>query len=192
MKINDAAELIKSQILSKIATRGRVIVAIDGRCGSGKSTLAATLAEMLNSPVVHADDFFLPPNRRTAERLAEPGGNLDRERLLDEVIVDLRAGRDATYRPYICRDATLGAPISVRSSLIVIIEGSYSHHPDLAPYYDLRVFLDVSPEAQLARLTLREPLERLDAFLSRWIPLEEKYISALSVKDKADTVIILD
>ena len=192
MKINDAVELIKSQILSKIATRGRVLVAIDGRCGSGKTTLATALAERIKAPVVHADDFFLRPCQRTAARLAEPGGNLDRERLLEEVIINLHAGNDAIYRPYVCRDGTFGAPITVGACEAVIVEGSYSHHPDLACYYDLRVFVDVPADVQLARLSLREPAGKLDAFVSRWIPLEEKYISALSVKDKADMVINLD
>ena len=192
MKTNEAIALIKSQILSKIATRGRVIVAIDGRCGSGKTTLAQSLAASLSATLIHADDFFLRASQRTPDRLAEPGGNLDRERLLSELILPLSEGRDTTYRPYICSLAALGAPVAVKAAEIVIVEGSYSHHPDLAPYYDLRVFLDTPPTLQLKRLSLREPEEKLEAFITRWIPLEEKYISALSVKDKADIVIVLD
>lgn len=52
---------------------GRYIVAIDGRCGAGKSTLAQQLARDLGGRVVCADDFFLRPEQRTPERLAEPG-----------------------------------------------------------------------------------------------------------------------
>ena len=64
---------------------GRYIVAIDGRCGAGKSTLAQKLARDLGGRVVCADDFFLRPEQRTPERLAEPGGNLDRERMKSDV-----------------------------------------------------------------------------------------------------------
>ena len=80
---------------------GRYIVAIDGRCGAGKSTLAQQLARDLGGRVVCADDFFLRPEQRTPERLAEPGGNLDRERMKSEVIDRLSA--DAlSYTPFDC------------------------------------------------------------------------------------------
>ena len=81
MKLAEAAELVKTQIMPIFATRGRVCVAIDGRCASGKTTLATALAVSLGATVFHADDFFLRPEQRTAERLSEPGGNMDRERL---------------------------------------------------------------------------------------------------------------
>ena len=57
--------------------RGRVVVAIDGRCGSGKTTLAAALQKEFSCAVFHMDDFFLRPEQRTEERLAQPGGNAD-------------------------------------------------------------------------------------------------------------------
>lgn len=45
-----------------------------------------------------ADDFFLRPEQRTPERLAEPGGNLDRERMKSEVIDRLSAVRSVIRR----------------------------------------------------------------------------------------------
>ena len=55
---------------------GRAVIAIDGMAASGKSTLAARLAEELDGCVIHMDDFFLPPELRTQERLSSPGGNV--------------------------------------------------------------------------------------------------------------------
>ena len=63
-----------------------VSIAIDGGAASGKTTLAKVLSEKYHAPVIHMDDFFLRPEQRTPERFAEPGGNLDRERFLREVV----------------------------------------------------------------------------------------------------------
>ena len=66
-----------------LARGGRpAVVAIDGRCGSGKTSLAALIAALFPCNVFHMDDFFLPPALRTPERLSQPGGNVDRERML--------------------------------------------------------------------------------------------------------------
>ena len=40
---------------------GRCILAIDGMAAAGKTTAAEYLASRWNAPVVHMDDFFLPP-----------------------------------------------------------------------------------------------------------------------------------
>lgn len=70
----------------RLAQGRRTTLAIDGPCGSGKTTLAALLTQLYDCPVFHADDFFLRPEQRTPERFAQPGGNLDRERLREEVL----------------------------------------------------------------------------------------------------------
>lgn len=54
------------------------LFAIDGRCGAGKSTLALWLRESLAKQALpcllfRMDDFFLPPEMRTAKRLSVPG-----------------------------------------------------------------------------------------------------------------------
>ncbi len=50
------------------------VIVIDGMCGSGKSTLAAALGKQMVGEVIHMDDFFLPFDLRTKERLSAPGG----------------------------------------------------------------------------------------------------------------------
>ncbi|MBO5109218.1 MAG: hypothetical protein J6D21_00735 [Clostridia bacterium] len=52
--------------------KGRATVLIDGRCASGKSTLGAALAERLGANLFHMDDFFLPFDKKTPERLGRP------------------------------------------------------------------------------------------------------------------------
>ena len=52
-------------INEKMAKRERVVLAIDGGAASGKTTLAALISEKYAAAVVHMDDFFLPPARKT-------------------------------------------------------------------------------------------------------------------------------
>ena len=159
------------------ARKGRAFVALDGRCGSGKTTLAALLAARWDCTLVHADDFFLRPEQRTPERMAQPGGNFDRERFFAEVLSPLLEGRNASYRPYDCHAGALKTPVAAPLRPVVLAEGSYTCHPDLWPCYDLHVFVTAPLEVRLARLA-RRPGVDLEAFRTRWIPLEEAYFAA--------------
>lgn len=163
---------------------GRALVAIDGRCASGKSSLAACLERRLGLPVIHMDDFFLRRSQRTQERLSKPGGNVDHERFLAEVLEPLHAGKPAVYRPYSCRTGELGEERVVNPAPVVLVEGSYSCHPALWDRYAQRVFLTVEPEEQLRRIQGRDGEARLKEFREQWIPLEERYFSAFQVEDR--------
>lgn len=167
---------------------GRYIVAIDGRCGAGKSTLAQQLARDLGGRVVCADDFFLRPEQRTPERLAEPGGNLDRERMKSEVIDRLSA--DAlSYTPFDCGVMDFGSPVELPPARLTIVEGAYSLHPYFGEYYDLAVFVTADPETRLARIGARPGHNNVEMFRKRWIPMEERYLSACEVETRSNLVI---
>lgn len=173
--------------LEQMQSRGeRAIVAVEGRCAAGKSTLAAQMEKRLGLTVVHMDHFFLRPEQRTEERLAQPGDNIDHERFLEEVLLPLTAGETPAYRPYNCRTGELDEPIALKPSCVTVVEGSYSCHPKLWDYYQRRVFLSVNPEEQLRRLARRESPEQLEAFRERWIPMEERYFSAFRVEERCD------
>ena len=159
-----------------------LLIALDGRCAAGKSTLAAALQAETGCNVVSMDHFFLRPEQRTAVRLEEPGGNVDRERFREEVLLPLSAGKAVSYRPYNCHLQELDAPIRLDSAPLAVVEGAYSCHPALWDFYDLRVFLTVSPDEQLRRLRSRNGLEGAVAFQNRWIPLEEKYFAAFRIR----------
>ena len=170
-----------SLIEAALAGKESILVAIDGPCASGKTTLAESLSRRLACPVIHMDHFFLRPEQRTPERLAEPGGNFDRERFTAEVLAPLREGRSFAYRPFVCSAMSLGEPIEVQRSPVILIEGSYSCHPNLRQAYDLRLYTSVSSEEQEKRLLLREGEAKLAVFKAKWIPLEEAYFKAFDV-----------
>lgn len=184
-------ETIIQKILQLAKTKDPLLVAIDGRCASGKTTLAAKLQQQLGCQAVHMDDFFLQPFQRTEQRLSQPGGNLDRERLILEVLQPLRQGDIAIYRPFHCHTGDFGTPVSVSPRGVILFEGSYSCHPLLRDFYGLKIFLTVSPDEQLKRLELRNP-ERLDAFKTKWIPLEENYFSHYNIESFCDILFKTD
>lgn len=181
-------ETLKAHLMHLLETTPKrlIIAAIDGRCASGKTTAAILLQKQYGWTVVHADDFFLRPEQRTPERYAEPGGNLDRERLKEEVLIPLREGKAVNYRRFDCSKMELGETVAVPMTDLVIVEGSYSLHPELRELYDLKIFFDVSADEQLRRIAARSGREKLEAFIDRWIPLEEKYFSGCSVSETAD------
>ncbi len=176
--INEIIELI----IKKIRINGSCIVAIDGRCGSGKTTLAEMLKAYFDCNVFHADDFYLAFNKREADRL----GNVDCERLTEEVINPLKAKLSFSYRPFSCSAGALLEPVEVTRKPLAIIEGSYSCQPELFEYYDLHIFLDIDKEMQQARLKEREGEEKLKAFNEKWIPMEERYFNSTELKYKCE------
>lgn len=177
------------QALTERLRQGPLTLAIDGRAAAGKTTLACQLQQHFGAAVIHMDDFFLPAELRTASRLQTPGGNVHYERFLQEVAPALQAGTSICHRKYDCHQAAyLPAPVCQPASRLTIVEGSYSLHPRLRFLYGLSVFCTISPALQRQRLAARNPAA-LDAFLTRWIPLEEQYIAATAPMENCDFVI---
>ena len=95
-------ERIIEKTRALLASKGSAVIALDGRAAAGKTTLAAALAERLNAEVIHMDDFFLPPEFRTAERLSQPGGNVHYERFSAEVADGILSGKPFEYSVFDC------------------------------------------------------------------------------------------
>ena len=165
-----------------------VVLALDGRCGSGKTTMAAALARQFPASItLHTDDFYLPPTDRVHGWEKIPCANMDLARLRDEVLVPACAGQPVPYRAYSCREGAYLPVQQLAAQPLVILEGSYSHHPLLAPYEDFRVFMTCSDAEQTRRLQAREG-DRYPDFAARWIPLEEAYFTQHNIEDAADFV----
>ena len=163
-----------------------VLIALDGRCGSGKTTLAVQLAEQFpGSAVFHTDDYYLPPAQRIPNWAETPCANMDLTRLREEVLVPAQAGAAVRSRAYSCREGAYLPEQCVPPAPLYILEGSYSHHPILAGFYDLKVFITCSKKEQARRLQAREG-ERYENFVRRWIPLEEAYFAQCRIEALAD------
>jgi len=154
--------------------------------GSGKSTFAALLQEVFpDSNLFHMDDYFLRPEQRTEARLNEVGGNVDYERFYDEIIYHLNNPDGLSYRKYDCCSQKLQEDSFIAWKPLIIIEGSYSHHPYFKEAYDLRVFLDIPAEEQKRRILLRNGEFMLERFISEWIPKENAYFEKFDIKNAA-------
>ena len=181
-----AAPILRAAQLA--AENGPALLAIDGRCGSGKSTLAEFLAGQLGCRVVHTDDFYLPLAARCANWQEQPGANMDFIRLRNEVLQPLLRGETALYNAYSCAAGAFLPSKPFAAAPLTILEGSYSHHPLLAGYETLRVFVTCSREEQTRRLQAREG-ERYANFAARWIPLEEGYFAQYRIEETTDLAV---
>lgn len=165
------------------------VICIEGRAASGKTTAAELLAPVIGAQIVHMDDFFLPPALRTAARYAEDGGNVHYERFRDEVIRGIERGEPFTYRVFDCGVMDYTDVRTVDPSRPIIIEGAYSMHPYFGDACDLRIFSDISPSLQYARILARNGEDMLHRFETEWIPLEERYLATYDIRSACDLVL---
>ena len=162
------------------------LIAIDGNCGSGKTTLANYLKEQLGCSLFHMDDFFLQPHQRTPERLSAPGGNVDYERFQEEVLDHIADSDGVTFQPFSCKEWKLVDAITVPYNDIILVEGSYSHHPYFKDSYDVKIFLEISEEEQKKRILARDGDAIWPIFEQRWIPMENRYFETYKIKENSD------
>ena len=170
------------QIRDRMKYNAPVVLAIDGFCASGKSTLASRLAKILGARLIHMDDFFLPPSKRTPERFAEPGGNVDYERFYEEVVCHL-ADDVLTYGVFDCSEMAVTHDAVLPKTPVTIIEGAYALHPKFGDYADIRAFMETDEAEQKRRILMRDGAEMLEMFESRWIPFERKYEAAYGIRE---------
>lgn len=179
-------------LLTKLDTmlqHQNVVIAIDGASASGKSTLSEMLHMLYDCTVFHMDDFFLRPEQRTAQRYMQIGGNVDRERFLEQVLIPLSRREPVCYQRFDCSTMSLLPAKTVLPQKLTVIEGVYSMHQELAAYYDFSVFLDISPELQQKRIEKRNSQQMAERFYREWIPLEKRYFEQMQVPKRSDMII---
>ena len=176
---------LKKEIDTMLDTGKQIVIAIDGNCTAGKTTLASILEKEYDCNVFHMDDFFLRPQQRTAERYAQPGGNVDYERFQEEVVLPLKTGKPFSYRPFSCKSFALSDAVQITPKQLNIVEGTYCQHPYFGDVYDLKLFLSVAPELQRERVFQR-PQHVQGRFFTDWIPMEKLYFEFYQISAKAD------
>lgn len=176
------------RIDSLLRTKDRVDVAIDGNCSAGKSTLADFIGNVYDCNIFHMDDFFLPHELKTKERLDEAGGNVDYARFKEEVINGISSGREFRYRKYDCKSGKFQEIVKINPKKLNIIEGSYSMHHTLIKNYDLKIFLGIDKEGQRRRILKRNGPGMYKMFMQLWIPLENRYFSEMRIREQSDLV----
>jgi len=134
------ADTIALKIKSAISAHSPVLIAVEGYGGAGKTTFADGLAKELGDAyVIPIDDFIVKG------KLTEPSwdkGSFDRERLEEQVLKPIKAGRTAKYQKLIWVGNLLSDYIEVPKVQYIIVEGISSYHPSIAHYYDHKIWID--------------------------------------------------
>ena len=164
-------------------------MAIDGGAGSGKSTFALRLQDALGAgidcAVVHLDHFFRT-RRERGSRLARVE-DTDWQRLRDEVIHPLRAGRSARFQLYDWPRDRLRRWQTVQPAGVVIVDGVSALRRELAGCFDLAIWLSCPRDKRIARLAGRgdTPPEEIEY----WLPSEDAYVAAHAPRQRAHLVV---
>ena len=171
------------ELVAQLLKKSSFVLAIDGMCGSGKSTLAKRLQKIFQAHVYCMDDFYLPFEKRTQERMAMPAGHIDYERFEETVLKPISCHQDVYYQAYSCQLQTFQNIQVKSSSPYHIIEGSYSLYPNLVSYYTDCIVLKISSDMQKERLYKRNS-KMYSQFIERWIPLENQYFNYYHIYEK--------
>ena len=166
-----------------------VLVAVDGPSASGKSSFGRFLNDNFICNVFHMDDFFLPPDKKTKERLSQPGGNIDYERVEDELLKNIMKPDNFTFNVYDCHSLSMYESGNVYHKRLNVVEGVYSMHPELQKYFDYKIYLDVSSDKQETRILNRGGESKLRRYKNEWIPLENNYFDTYGIKNNCDVVL---
>jgi uridine kinase len=127
----------------------RVLIAIEGFGGAGKTTFADTLAKYLRDAyVVHMDDFIV---KERIEEVSWDNGVFDRERLKNQVLEPLKHGREVRFQKLLWEAEMLSDAVEIPNVRYVIVEGISSYHPDIATYYDIKIWIHAPIEVAGAR-----------------------------------------
>ena len=181
-------KLLFDRIEAELEKRDRIVLALDGAAASGKTTLASYISKKYGADVIHMDDFFLPPYRKTAERLSEYDGNIDRERFIEEVLTNIRKAESFSYGRYDCSVGKITDRVQVGISRLIVVEGVYSLSHHFRDIYDIKVLLTVDEKTQMSRLSARSKPEILEKFKAVWLPLERRYFEIGDISSICDIV----
>jgi uridine kinase len=179
------------ELVAGRATRP-LVIALDGPSAAGTTTLAADLGLRLGASVVTGDDFYrdIPEGHRWALTVAQGVEEyFDWQRLRQEVLEPLRAGRRAQYHPFSWRPGGgLGDRIvTVQPTPIIVLEGVYTGRPQLRDLVDLAVLVETAAEERQRRLTARG--HGNDTWWPQWGAAEDHYYTAICPRDSFDLVI---
>lgn len=199
-------KLIAERILARKGS-APFIVGLDGVDTSGKTSLAdrihsELLARRVNSERISIDRFHNPSEIRMRRGRLSPEGffydSFNYEALIKNVFTPLRQQKGKIIKgifDYKQNKPVKEQTIEVNASLIILFDGIFLNRDELAQYWDMTIFLDVSFETVMQRALKRDLAylgseeNVLNCYNSRYIPGEQIYLNTCRPKEKADIVI---
>lgn len=200
--INQLAELISARSSPDVMR-----VAVDGPDTAGKTTLAAELAQALSGVrhviLASVDGFHQPQAVRYRRGNLSAEGYyqdaFDYDAVVASVLEPLGPGGSRRYRPAVFdfrTDTPLYQPLcQAMDGAVLLFEGVFLLRPRLLDFWDLRIFVEVSPEEALRRALVRDvelfgsPGAVRDRYRLRYLPAQELYRADASPTQHADVVI---
>jgi uridine kinase len=169
------------------AELGHVAVGVSGYAGAGKSVLARRLVDILDDAVrVRGDDFLDPPR---VHRRSPDWDGVERRRLLSEVLEPFRAGRRVAIKPLDWETGRLGDPTPLPRTSVLVVDSIGIFHPELLPWFDLTVWVDVDLQLALARGMERDRAAGHDhdrLWTDVWSPNDREFEQTFSPRANAD------
>lgn len=199
----------RSAVLSRIAATvtelhpNRVArVGVDGVDGAGKTTFADELAEtIVTRPTIRVglDGFHHPRSVRYRRGRHSPEGyfhdSYDYARLREMVLEPLSPGGGGRYGRA-AFDYRTDRPIAsgwqhAPSDAVLIVDGIFLHRPELRPYWDYTVFLQVDFTMSIRRCAARGDLDPDPGAPSnrRYVEGQRLYLDQCHPADQASIVI---
>lgn len=168
---------------------GRVAVGISGYAGAGKSVLARQLADVVDDAVRLRGDDFLDPQR--VHRRSSDWDGVERHRIRREALEPFRTGTSVAVRPLDWSTGDHGAPTPLPQASVLIVDAIGIFHPELLPWFDLTVWVDVDLDVAQAQGMARDRAAGRDhdtLWTDVWTPNDREFEQTFSSRSLADIV----
>jgi len=178
-----------------------VLIGIDGLGGSGKTMYAYKLQQQLEGSVIlHLDDFVHKKEVRYNENYEEwycyYHLQWRYDYLIQKLLLPLKSGLDVNETIEVYNretDSYILREIEIPAGTTVIVEGVFLQRPELRPYFETVIYLELDQETRLQRITDRDiymgnKKEIALKYNQRYFPAEEKYIEQCNPLALADIV----
>lgn len=189
-------------------------VGIDGVDASGKTTIADALAKYLTSQnstqnpkqnIIRAsiDGFHNPKSIRYQKGRNSPEGyyrdSFNNQAIIENLLAPLGDNGNLHYKKAIFdfkTDSIVDSPTQIANqNSILIMDGVFLFRPELALYWDFKIFIDADFAITIERAKKRDAYylgseqEILDKYAHRYIPGQKLYFDEANPKDHSDIVI---
>lgn len=178
-----------------------MLIGIDGLGGSGKTMYAYKVQQQLEGSVIlHLDDFVHKKEVRYNENYEEwycyYHLQWRYDYLIQKLLLPLKSGLDVNETIEVYNretDSYILREIEIPAGTTVIVEGVFLQRPELRPYFETVIYLELDQETRLQRITDRDiymgnKKEIALKYNQRYFPAEEKYIEQCNPLALADIV----
>ena len=130
-----------------------------------------------NAYIVNIDDFIV---KEKINEISWDKGAFDRARLESQVLAPVSKGQDIRYQKLLWKTNKLSKPKVVPKVIdYLIVEGISCYHPDIAHYYDYKIWidtpLDIAKKRGQARDANKENADKWDLWAENDRRYQEKY-----------------